>query len=910
MPFRKKFLKRKGFPAFCPLVLPCRIRQLSVFRLTKFEIPTKNAIRKTKNNKQSCILIIEKRERTPKKMKSQNKKYLFLLSGFFILYCLFATQFGEFLYGSTVDWNSQHYKIPEYFRQLFYETWDLFPDFAANIGAGQNIYNFSYYGFLNPVILLSYFLPFIPMHIYLAGSTLVLVYASVILLYIWLSDKVPPQIAAFASALYTLAVPVMFHTHRHIMFVNYLPFLMLGLIGVDRYFKHGKKLLLPISVFLICMTSYFYSVGSVVAITLYGVYVYIANNEKFDIKDFAKEGVKFALHLLLGISMAAILLLPTFAALLGGRADNSASISLIELFIPHFFDNNFLYDAYGLGLTSIAIFSLIYSIIKLKKENRFLGIACSAFTIFPLFAYLLCAGMYARAKALIPLLPLYILIVALCMSDIKEAGKVDKICIVVFSVLAVYISFRNFSNKFLLLDFILTLAALLLCNVGKRKQGFLRGATVFIATLALVFAGFNETFVSGGYIETEAKSDELIMQAIETDEGYYRIADKSGGIDLSNRVIHPRHYVSSVYSSLSNQKYQSFYYDVLCNDVAGRSRGQLINPDNILFDVYMGNKYTVTRSPDKLGLKMLAEKNGLYLCQNMNAQPVGYASDKLMSQEQFDALEYPYDVEALLNYVIVDNAEPCEYETSIREIDLDYEIVEQEGVEVEHLGYIQISAKKDGKLILNLNEEMQGKLLFIRFDLLEANNASIGDNQIVINGVENRLPYKGWTYNNQNYSFEYTISDSTISQLDISFMPGVYKIRNIKVYTADYNSFVAGATDVAPLIINQGKTKGDVIEGDVAPETDGYFQISIPYDKGFTVYVDGQKTSYEKTDTSFMGFKLDAGSHHIKIVYRSPMKAVAAIISVVAIAGFGCMAYKTARKGKKFTTNKQGTLRG
>ena len=32
-----------------------------------------------------------------------------------------------------------------------------------NLGGGQNIYNFAYYGLYNPVILLSYALPFVKM---------------------------------------------------------------------------------------------------------------------------------------------------------------------------------------------------------------------------------------------------------------------------------------------------------------------------------------------------------------------------------------------------------------------------------------------------------------------------------------------------------------------------------------------------------------------------------------------------------------------------------------------------------------------------------------------------------------------------------------------------------------------------
>ncbi|UKI58740.1 MAG: hypothetical protein L6V81_05085 [Clostridium sp.] len=76
-----------------------------------------------------------------------------------VIFCIH----GGYLYGSELDWNNQHSIIPEYFRSLFYKNFDLFPDLALNIGSGVNIYNYSYYGFLSPIILISYLLPFISM---------------------------------------------------------------------------------------------------------------------------------------------------------------------------------------------------------------------------------------------------------------------------------------------------------------------------------------------------------------------------------------------------------------------------------------------------------------------------------------------------------------------------------------------------------------------------------------------------------------------------------------------------------------------------------------------------------------------------------------------------------------------------
>ena len=90
--------------------------------------------------------------------------------------------FGK-VFGANVDWISQHSVLPEYFRQQFYDTGQLFPEFAANIGGGQNIYNFSYYGLYSPLILPSYFLPFLKMSDYMIAVSLLCLLADVLLFF-------------------------------------------------------------------------------------------------------------------------------------------------------------------------------------------------------------------------------------------------------------------------------------------------------------------------------------------------------------------------------------------------------------------------------------------------------------------------------------------------------------------------------------------------------------------------------------------------------------------------------------------------------------------------------------------------------------------------------------------------------
>ena len=71
--------------------------------------------------------------------KTEKIKIPLLLFGMCLAVCwIFVLQYG--ILGSDLDWVNQHSVLPDYFRQRFYDTGQLFPDIMWNLGAGQNIF--------------------------------------------------------------------------------------------------------------------------------------------------------------------------------------------------------------------------------------------------------------------------------------------------------------------------------------------------------------------------------------------------------------------------------------------------------------------------------------------------------------------------------------------------------------------------------------------------------------------------------------------------------------------------------------------------------------------------------------------------------------------------------------------------
>ena len=135
-------------------------------------------------------------------------------------------------------------------------------------------------------------------------------------------------------------------------------------------------------------------------------------------------------------------------------------------------------------------------------------------------------------------------------------------------------------------------------------------------------------------------------------------------------------------------------------------------------------------------------------------------------------------------------------------------------------------------------------------------------------------------YYNGNTMFTYAVAlNKGEEKAKLLLDSGDYDVKNVEAYvgqtkqTFSYHTF---QTDWK-------RTKGNRIEGTVKGMADGYFVTSVPYDKGFSVKVDGHTVKTEKVNKAFLGFRIGAGTHRVKITYHSPGKRAGMLVSVVGI---------------------------
>lgn len=780
-------------------------------------------------------------------MEKRDYKNIFILLGIALGSILLIFISGN-IFGSNMDFINQHAVLPEYFREYFYTNHKLIPEIFYNLGAGENAFNFSYYGLLSPVILISYLLPFISMRNYIMGSSIIMLLISIFLFYKWIRNSFDSKYTCLLTLIFMLASPIFFHFHRQLMFVNYLPFLLLTFINIDK----DNKFMRVINIFLMIMTSYYFSVVGIVGVIIY--YLYKNFNNSF------KEKIKIFIPVFIAIALSGILLIPTIDSILANRMTTNTNLNILELFIPNFNYSRVLYSSYALGLFSIAIISLIWLLLKNDKKTKFLSICLLTIITFPIFRYLFNGGLYIRSKVLIPLLPLFILGLGLFLKDLFDNNvSLKKLSIGV--IIALILSLFNFSLVYVI-DLSLTLILILIYSKIKCKK------IIYIPLILLFITSFIYTNINENYLTIKEynglnKSNETIEKTL-TDSDFYRLSDLTNTL---YNVNYGDYYKTSIYSSTVNNNYSNFYYDILNMNNNNYNNLIIRNTDNIIFNRLMSVKYVYSNKKLGNGYKEI----GHNIYENVLALPLGYASSNIYSLEQFSNLDYPYNLKYLLNGIVADNSND-DTENIVEKIEISIPSYLGDFININNN---KINVEEDSSFTIDLGKNLTNKLLIITIEGLESNSCKLGDIGITINGVENTLNCKTWLYNNNNTTFNFVINENDLRYLDVAIKKGEYNISDVKTYTIDMKYLETAFDQMGNITISDNKVTGDINITD-----DGYMTISIPYDKNFHIYVDSKEVEYEKVNTAFLGFKINKGYHQIEVVYKNKMIMIGRITSI------------------------------
>lgn len=776
------------------------------------------------------------------------------------------------IFGFGSDWLSQHLPIAESLRQAMLESGRLLPLYI-DLGGGSSTYDFAYYGLLRPDVLLGCLLPSIGMEYILGVYAVFELLFGANLVYVWLQgncrQNAAGQRVAFAGSVLYLAAGCFLHAHFQLMFANYLPFLVLALIGIDRFIENRRGILLCVGLTLVYFHSFYYAPSCLCVACIYYLHRVRqagagqrgtlaeespkrATTEAASRHGDLKTHGSFLLWILLSVGLAAILLLPTGLDILSTSKDAGSFAGSRMLFINPKLDA-LLYSPYGMGLTLIGLYAVLCALEK--RGLRLPAAAVLAASLFPMIPFVLNGFLYARGKILIPFLLLVCLIFVRVCEEYFTGKDVPK----VWAGILCLIPSLLLSDKYGVWKYV-DWAVLMLWILGVRQGQRLRRSqreknrctqrlTAGLLLIPCVFSFYLNTqsgYISQGEIQTGAVRETFDEASAQMDEsGNYRFEILADAFNLCNFLPGVPAKRSSMYSSMTQEDYAEFFYDGAKNAIPIQNRVALIPGQNEIFNYKMGVRYILAdRYSLPNGYQKISESGDYVIAENPRVLPICYGTDKLVSFEE-----------------ILQRAERADKAT-----------------EAEIQGKLRLSSRE-----VRVPLDFRGKIAILSFDVTPLSSRAV---VIDINGVRNKLSGSGAPYPNHNKHFSYVLSGGTDGFL-IQKNANEYQIENLTLSFLDEKELYNSGGEVwEPQMHASDAGKGQIFSGTINMKKDGYFATSYPYRKGYEIQVDGEAVSASevlKIDNTFLGFRLEEGKHEIEIRFVPPGYRAGLAISAMSL---------------------------
>lgn len=124
------------------------------------------------------------------------------------------------------------------------------------------------------------------------------------------------------------------------------------------------------------------------------------------------------------------------------------------------------------------------------------------------------------------------------------------------------------------------------------------------------------------------------------------------------------------------------------------------------------------------------------------------------------------------------------------------------------------------------------------------------------------------------------------------------KFKTFKTYKLNLEVLDEVIHILSRSILNITEHKDGYVKGDITLEQAGKLVISIPVEKGWTLYVNGQETPLESFKEALLAVTLEAGTYEIELKFKTPGVGVGLVLSVVSATLFAISRCIEKRKRK------------
>ncbi|MFD2308101.1 YfhO family protein [Enterococcus termitis] len=479
-----------------------------------------------------------------------------------------------------------------------------------------------------------------------------------------------------------------------------------------------------------------------------------------------------------------------------------------------------------------------------------------------------------------------------------EKSDAEKITNVVLFLLALFLTAYFFANRqrydyitpqSFIINIVLLVVYLVLL-LAYQKEKLRVGIPILLAVIMVSEAAFNtkvmiesikEDWGYAGrtvYDQHYDEINELVEKTKAENDGFYRMEN----LDPVSRNDSFNYGYSGVtmFSSIRN-RHSSAYL----NNLGYRSTGSNLNinygNNTLIMDSLLGIKYNLTKqnAPTKYGFKQIASQGEYHLYENENTLPLGVLTDKKI-----------YEKEAVNNQTeLISHLSGIEEDLfsfgNVKEKKLDNLVLESSG---ESLVYAKENVTQLSSITWTIEIPAQTQAYL---SLVGADERMMRKTDVILEvaGVSRR---SNVLESGQYYDLGYFEKAKTIevkatfdsSNAKVSIYQPDTALLNIPRFETALESVQKKGVDFA---ISGRKAKTEV-----TLDKAQVIWTTIPYDKGWSAYIDGKKTEIPTFKEAFLTLPVEKGTHTIEFVFLPQgFKAGAALFILCIIIFLGYLVW-------------------
>ena len=758
-------------------------------------------------------------------------------------------------------WGSDCYLRSDMYHQyapFFSELWHKIRNgesltYSWDIGMGTNFTSLYAYYLASPV---NWFIVLFPQKymieimnsliiLKIAGSSLAITY------YITRHFDTKNCVAALFGMFYGMSGFIAAYSWN-IMWLDCVILLPLIMLGLERLVNENKCIFYCVTLGLCIFTNYYISIMVCISVVIYFIVLMISYNGPVSILQYVKKFINFCIYSLLAGGLGACLLLPEFYTFsLSASSDTSFPAQLKSYFsILSMLTRQLINVPVHLGLEhfpniycGVAVFLLIPLYVMCKKINAREKIGKCIILLIFLTAFNLNIPNYIWHGLHFPnSLPcrqsfIYIFFVlTMCFEavyNIKELSN-KQIGTSLWISIGLLVLFEqlfmaegsSYSFKIAYVSGIFILLYALLIFINNNAK--LKIPLVLLLTFSVSIIECTLNMDSTGIGTTSRTSYLLDYDAVKTvtktvadnDDSFYRMDKLFGARTKNDGAWHNYKTVSTFYAGIS----KLFNYLGLENSTNAYGCNGLTEVTDMIFSV----KYTISN-------KLLAESNlrsyytgsdGEFIYKNNYTLPIGFAiNEQSASKMNFMTANNGIENQNLM----IQNM------TGISDV---FTVVDEFPNESE----CTIKPQKDGHLYLI------------------AANQSVDYITVTLNNSDKSYSYSNLKSNNRIIDVGYVTKSDTV---EVTAETGM----NLTAYMLDSDKLIKAYNILNAESYQVDSYTDTHFKGSINLSTDKTVLFSIPYDAGWSVYVDGKRVDTFVWKNALLCVDVPAGTHSLELRY-------------------------------------------